>query len=116
MPEILLRVLYIGKPDRGDDLQRALNPRGDYVYQPEKLLEALGNYVFFAPQLVIVDVSSGNEIAAEALPHLVEIGANLLLLGEAPLAGEVSTVLPADASVEDILAEVDILLGRVPQA
>jgi hypothetical protein len=75
-----LTILYVGERVRGRLLRAAAQARGWHVYLPTETLEALGMYIFYYPDLVVLDASSQATLAAEVGAHLCSIKADSLLV------------------------------------
>ena len=50
-------ILYLGKPEAGQALAALAEQQNDYVYLPENLMQALGMYITYFPQVTIIDMS-----------------------------------------------------------
>jgi hypothetical protein len=48
-------ILYVGNEDEGQALLAAVEPRGWCVYLPEDTMEALGIYITYFPDVVVLD-------------------------------------------------------------
>lgn len=73
-------ILFVGNPGRGEDLLTTVEPLGWWVYTPEDDLEALGMYITFAPDVVVLDAEAAPEIAANVYHHLSSVHAAPLLV------------------------------------
>jgi hypothetical protein len=107
-------LLYIGNDARGHCLHTALQPRGWQVYLPTAILEALGMYVFYYPDCVVLDAFSEAPLATEVGVHLSSIQAAPVLvitdearqeLWQCAVASTVC-VLPHTASTHDVVAAI----------
>jgi hypothetical protein len=75
-----LNILYVGERVHGGLLRDAAQVRGWYVHLPSETLEALAMYIFYYPDLVVLDAFSAVNLAAGVGVHLCSIQANSLLL------------------------------------
>jgi hypothetical protein len=75
-----LTILYVGECARGRLLRTDAHARGWHVYLPAETLEALGMYIFYYPDLVVLDAFSEATLAAEVGAHLCSIQADSLLV------------------------------------
>lgn len=71
-------ILYIGTPEKGQALAAQVEARGGYVYLPENLMQALGMYITYMPQIVVIDMAV--DYAQEAYDHLRSVDAEPLVL------------------------------------
>ena len=75
-----LAILYVGDRARGDCLRTALQQRGWEVYVPTEMLEALGLYVFYSPDVVLIDAGGEVPWGWSVYQHLHSIQADVLLV------------------------------------
>lgn len=73
-------ILFVGNPGRGEDLLNRVESLGWWVYLPEDDLEALGMYITYAPDVVVLDAEAAPEIAANVYHHLSSVHAAPLLV------------------------------------
>jgi CheY-like chemotaxis protein len=74
-------ILYIGDVERGRALFAAVEHSGEgYVYLPADVLEALGMYVFYFPDVIVIDTMNQPLTALEAYHHLRSVGAAPMIL------------------------------------
>jgi hypothetical protein len=79
-------ILYIGGQDRGQALLAATQPDGWWVYLPADLLEALGMYITYFPDAVVIDTTTTPEFASAAYHHLRSVAARpLVVITDDPL-------------------------------
>lgn len=72
-------MVFVG--ERAESIREQLQPEGWLVYIPTEMMEALAMYVFYVPDVVVID--SKHPDAYEVHAHLNSIGAdNLLVIGE----------------------------------
>ncbi len=71
-------VLFIGQAEKGEALAAQVETLGGYVYRPQALLEALGMYITYMPQVVVLDLTES--YAQEAFQHLRSVDARPLVL------------------------------------
>jgi hypothetical protein len=114
-------ILYVGDAGRGQALHKAAAERGWYVYVPIGTIEALGNYIFYSPSVVVIE--TGSDFAGEVFRHLRSIEAEpLLILADKSqeMDWRMSSdyrVLPCMAGTDEIIAAITNLLdSREPAA
>ena len=71
-------ILYIGTPEKGQALAAQVEARGGYAYLPDNLMQALGMYITYMPQLVVIDMAV--DYAQQAYDHLRSVDAEPLVL------------------------------------
>lgn len=71
-------ILYIGDNQQGEDIRAAAELDGGYVYLPDHMTQALGMYITYLPNVIIVD--SGVSYSAEVVIHLRSVDARPILL------------------------------------
>src|SRR5262245_43755701 len=71
-------ILYIGKPEAGQTFAAAAEAHGHYAYLPENLMQALGMYITYFPEIVIIDMDL--DYAQDVLDHLRSVDASPLIL------------------------------------
>lgn len=98
-------ILFVGSPEQGTELLNAVEPMGWWVYQPETANDALGMYVGFLPDVVVMDASVTPEAAEEVYFHLASIEADpmIVLGGDSVWSDRVTHHLPADARITEII-------------
>ena len=90
MSEKLLQVMYVGGADSVSALQETVDTSVWTIFHPQELLESLGMYVTYFPDVVIIEDDIRNEIAYEVYMHLRSIEAeNLLILTDHPGSWEI---------------------------
>lgn len=86
-----LSIVYVGDAGRGEALRAAFGACGAHLWPTAEVQEALAFYVFYLPDLVILDdtgLDAGNGVRAdEVYEHLESVGAApLLVLASSRLA------------------------------
>ncbi len=114
-------ILYVGDPRRGQMLHAAAGERGWYVYTPIEVMEALGQYIFYSPSVVVIE--AGSVYAQEVYRHLRSVGAGpLVILADDAQRAEWNVtpscrVLPRFAAVGEVIAAItNVLDAREPAA
>ena len=99
-------ILYLGNAEAGRALANIAEQRNDYVYLPETLMQALGMYITYFPQIVIIDMSI--DYAQEALEHLRSVDARpiVLLTDQYIRSTEVFTLSP-DLSADALMIALE---------
>jgi hypothetical protein len=109
-------ILYVGGQGAGHEagqmLAAAAEARQDYVYQPESLMQALGMYITYFPQVVVIDMAL--EYAQDVYMHLCSVDARpiFLLTDEPRSVGErersaTTFALPRSISAEALLDAIE---------
>lgn len=75
-----LFIIYIGEVDTGKSLQKAVEPYGWNVKIAIEVMPALAMYVFYFPDIVIIDDIAKSDLAKLTCRHLLSIGAEPLLI------------------------------------
>ncbi len=107
-------ILYIGAPQAGQSLAQAAAHRDSYVYTPTHLMQALGIYITYMPQVVVIDMAV--DYAPAAYDHLRSVDAQpLILLTDAYVRSAAVHALPRGIAPEDLLAAIQhAVLPYVP--
>jgi hypothetical protein len=113
--------LFIGDTLTADTLRREIEAGGGVMYHPQSLMEALGCYITYLPNVIIIDMCA--PFAAEAYMHLRSVDAHpilLLLDVNAPIPEREGGVswLPRDVTLLEIYRAICKLnaevIGSVP--
>lgn len=73
-------ILYIAEYELHDAVARTARYLDGEVLVAGNLLDALGMYTFYAPDIIVVDAPMGSWLAQEALEHLDSVGARPLVV------------------------------------
>lgn len=73
-------ILYVGDAQAGQALQDAVQNAGWWVYQPTETLEALGMYVTYMPDVVVINAATQPDFTGEVYEHLRSVDARPLLV------------------------------------
>ncbi|MEO8609435.1 MAG: hypothetical protein ABI690_16205 [Chloroflexota bacterium] len=73
-------MLYVGAAAQGRAFFDAAESRGSWVYLAEDAAEALGAYVAYSPDAVILDPVRAPDMAADVYHHLHSVGARALFI------------------------------------
>ncbi len=93
-------MIYVGDPTRGRMLQMAGDQYGWSVLLPTEMLEALGMYVVYFPDLVIIDTATNYALAEGVFTHLRSVDAQgLLVLADTAESGPWNMLLPPTVQV-----------------
>ncbi len=99
-------ILYIGNPEKGQALAAVAATQNSYVYLPETLMDALGIYIMFFPDVVVIDMSM--DFAQQAFDHLRSVDAQPLVLLTNERSREASVyTLPPHISAEALVDALD---------
>lgn len=99
-------VLYIGQPEAGQALAAAAEARGSYVYLPQNLMDALGIYISYFPQITVIDMAV--DYAEDVLYHLRSVDAKpIVLLGGQPRRLASVYRLPAEIKPDELLTALE---------
>jgi hypothetical protein len=78
-------MLYIGDSQNGLALHSAVESRDWYVYVPKDVMEALGMYVTYCPDIVIIEPTITSDFAKQVYYHLQTVDAEpMLMLDQSP--------------------------------
>ncbi len=95
-------ILYVGGQEAGQTFAAAAEAHNDYAYLPESLMEALGMYITYFPQVVVIDMAL--DYAAEAFEHLRSVDAEpIFLLTDEYIRSTTIHTLPRGSSAEALL-------------
>ncbi|MBX3001792.1 MAG: hypothetical protein KF893_24925 [Caldilineaceae bacterium] len=92
-------VLYAGEEKRGQHLQRITESLGWTVLTATEERQALGMYVFYLPDLIIIDSQYNEEGAKAVLFHLRSVQAQPVLFLVTPRS---EIAVPSDRNIEVI--------------
>lgn len=107
-------ILYVGEREAGLALAEVVEAEGGYVYLPHTMMEALGMYITYVPQVVVIDSRIG--WASEVLAHLRSVDARpIVLLTEDYLYSETLFPLFAGISAAELNSYLDRVIGYVPR-
>lgn len=99
-------ILYVGEREAGQTLAEIVEPEGGFVYLPENLMQALGMYITYFPQVIVIDMVV--PYAEEVYSHLRSVDAKpIVLLGEDRLRPASVYALPSDTTAEALLDALD---------
>ena len=73
-------ILYVGDPQRGQAFEIWAEAHEWLVYRPQEVMEALGLYITYMPDITILDADALPETVAEVYFHLRSVEANPLLV------------------------------------
>jgi hypothetical protein len=95
-------ILYIGKPEQGQAVAAAAALHNSYAYLPETLMDALGMYITYFPDIVVIDMSV--DYAQEAFDHLRSVDAEpVVLVGGKPMRSTSVFSVPSHISAEALI-------------
>ena len=78
-------LLYVGNDEMGQWLETIIASQNGYVYTEHELLSALGLYVSYMPDLVVLDARALPDLARQVYSHLRSIDAeNIVILDDNP--------------------------------
>ncbi|MEP7287014.1 MAG: hypothetical protein ABI947_14760 [Chloroflexota bacterium] len=75
-------ILYIGDSQAGQALHTAVQANDWTVYVPTDVMEALGVYITYCPDLVIIEPTVTSEFAKQVHYHLQTVDADPMILLE----------------------------------
>jgi hypothetical protein len=78
-------ILYVGEAERGEVIRATVALDGGYVYLPEHMMQALGMYITYLPNVIIVDAAVS--YSSQIIEHLRSVDARPILLltdGDSP--------------------------------
>ncbi len=101
-------ILYVGERAAGQELAALAEQQGSYVYLPDNMMQALGMYITYFPQIVVIDMSV--DYAQDVFDHLRSVDAKpLILLTNAYIRSASVFTLPPDIPAEVLLEMLDRL-------
>ncbi|HLU10069.1 MAG TPA: hypothetical protein VK003_10420 [Oceanobacillus sp.] len=71
-------LMYVGKAEQGESLRAAAELDGGAVYLPEHMMQALGMYITYLPNVIVVD--SAVSYSEDVIMHLRSVDARPILL------------------------------------
>src|SRR5262245_46315608 len=80
MSQERLVVLCVGGADTERWIASSIEPYGGYVYRADDLTHALGMYVSYMPELVVLDTKNAPELATQVYTHLRSIDVEPILI------------------------------------
>ena len=106
-------ILYVGQREAGLALAEVVEAEGGYVYLPQTMMEALGMYITYMPQVVVIDGRVG--WASEVLNHLRSVDARpIVLLTEEHLYSTELFPVFARISPTELVSYIDRVVTYVP--
>jgi DNA-binding response OmpR family regulator len=111
-------LIYVGDACHAGSLRAATSACGWHVLHSDQMLEALAMYVFYYPDLFVLDDTPGSTLAADVYYHLLTVETPpVLILSDEPykeawrgISSSHVLVLPRDTAGADLLAAVRRLL------
>jgi len=95
-------ILFIGDEERADEFKTQADDLQWLLFNPTEVLEALGMYTFYFPDVIVID--SASEIAAESFMHLASVNAeNIIVLTDDVSGWDGALRLPQDASIATVI-------------
>jgi DNA-binding NtrC family response regulator len=73
-------ILYVGDTERGRALQAAAEARGSSVFLAEDMMDALGMYIVYFPDVVVIDAVYRYTLAQEVYMHLRSVDAKPIIV------------------------------------
>lgn len=106
-------ILYVGHPCQATCLQLATQGNDWCIYTPASLMQALAFYVFYVPDLVILDTTHPTPMTGDDLhmiyEHLLSVNAEPILLvtdnyleWQVPIGQQIGW-LPANSPIDNII-------------
>jgi hypothetical protein len=99
-------ILYVGEREAGQALAALVESEGGYIYLPDSLMQALGMYITYFPDVVVIDMETS--YAQQVYDHLRSVDAKpvILLTDERIRIASIYT-LPHDISAEELLSAIE---------
>jgi hypothetical protein len=113
-------ILYVGDVEAGQMFLPALQAYGGYAYMSEVVLETLGMYITYFPDLVILNAALNSELIQETYFHLCSVNAApMIILADhwqlVQSDGRRIPILPPTISHADLLVVIrDLIQGQQP--
>lgn len=108
-------ILFVGHPEQGAQLLEAVEPLGWWVYQPQTTNEALGIYISYLPDVVLMNADAVPDVAEEVYFHLASVLAEPMIVigGDAVWSDRVTHHLSATTDMSDVIGYVADMTGAV---
>jgi DNA-binding response OmpR family regulator len=111
-------IIYVGDAGRAGSVRAATSACGWHLLQSSQMLEALAMYVFYYPDLFVLDDMPDSTLAADVYYHLLTVETPpVLILSDEPykeawrgISSSRVMVLPRDCAGADLLAAIRCLL------
>src|SRR5262249_25938043 len=101
-------ILYVGEQEAGKAFAAAAEARGHYAYLPENMMQALGMYITYFPEIVIIDMVTVH--ANDVLDHLRSVDAKpIILLTDKYVRSTEIFTLPRDLSADALVTALEQL-------
>ena len=109
-------ILYIGDSETGQWFDLMLAPWQGYVYVRNELLSALGVYISYEPDLVILDARIMPKLAQNAYTHLRSVNAEHILILEGERKewehpANIHIQVMRSVSISDLLSTINNMLS-----
>ncbi|MBZ0296051.1 MAG: hypothetical protein K8L99_26055 [Anaerolineae bacterium] len=86
-------ILYVGGQDTGRAFAQAVKKANWWVHLPTETLEALGMYITYMPDIIVIDLTEQPELTQSVYEHLQSIEASpMLVLAVDPQPGVYNAV------------------------
>ncbi|MCC6804065.1 MAG: hypothetical protein IT319_14380 [Anaerolineae bacterium] len=108
-------ILYVGEREAGEALAARVEQDGGFVYLPESLMQVLGMYITYFPEVIVIDMSLS--YADEIYRHLRSVdAAPIILLTDEHIRSTSVFALPRASSAEAVVEMLERVLQpqRVP--
>ena len=108
-------ILFVGHAIQGAQLLESVEPLNWWIYQSHTANEALGMYVSYLPDLILMNADAEPDIAEEVYFHLASVQAEpiIVISDDEVWSDRVSHHLPSNARVEEIVACVAEVSGAL---
>jgi hypothetical protein len=107
-------IIYFGSEDRGESLRQETESLEWTVLVSTQPLQALGMYVFYVPDLVIIDSREESAGAQQVLYHLQSVDAQPLIFIASSAHDARSLADTTDRVLPPTAGDGDIMLAAVP--
>lgn len=108
-------IMYVGEREDGEALAAQIDAQDGYVYLPENMMQALGMYITYFPDVIVIDMQL--PYAQEVYHHLLSVDAKpIILLTDEHIRSTSVFALPRGSSAEDVLLAIQrfVPTQRVP--
>jgi hypothetical protein len=108
-------ILFVGHHEQGAQLLEAVEPLGWWVYQPDNANEALGMYVSYLPDVILMNAEAAPDVAEEVYFHLASVAAEpiIVISDDEVWSDRVTHHLEADVHMAEIIASVGEATGAL---
>lgn len=117
-----MSIVFLGSEVMGKTLEAYARHRAGHLWTATEVLQALAFYMFYMPDVVVLEDGANPELTNEVYSHLSSVGAQplIILSGESEaeawkdVSDETTLVLPRSTNGESLLAAIAETSARTP--